>query len=311
MNIYEKKCVGFCLLSIFVLMASASSAHANRGSEEPVGAPNNETSETFLAEAVQENSEPRFTVMLDKLHSVADALTVKHPVHYYGFVSRRGQDVLLYAPVGDPVTNEWKTEYYENGEWVTQTLETKVFTNLTPEAEVIVRITPRNPLVASTLPYTVRFGSYPVLKSYELLDEPGVIRIPSGYTNPDWLATQVYKEAVFEARFTDTKGSSLEGGMAILDLSFGQQEPSIEHIAVSDANGYASQRIEFGRCYGGVQAQDFVHKQRGFNTWRSHYKVAGYTVHNFSLGPMTATPRIFFMGHICTQTVLRTVAPRG
>ncbi|WP_340643092.1 hypothetical protein, partial [Pseudomonas syringae] len=266
---------------------------------------------TFLAEAVQENPEPRFTVMLDKLHSVADALTVKHPVHYYGFVSRRGQDVLLYAPVGDPVTNEWKTEYYENGEWVTQTLETKVFTNLTPEAEVIVRITPRNPLVASTLPYTVRFGSYPVLKSYELLDEPGVIRIPSGYTNPDWLATQVYKEAVFEARFTDTKGSPLEGGMAILDLSFGQQEPSIEHIAVSDANGYASQRIEFGRCYGGVQAQDFVHKQRGFNTWRSHYKVAGYTVHNFSLGPMTATPRIFFMGHICTQTVLRTVAPRG
>ncbi len=236
MNIYEKKCVGFCLLSIFVLMASASSAHANRGSEEPVGAPNNETSETFLAEAVQENPEPRFTVMLDKLHSVADALTVKHPVHYYGFVSRRGQDVLLYAPVGDPVTNEWKTEYYENGEWVTQTLETKVFTNLTPEAEVIVRITPRNPLVASTLPYTVRFGSYPVLKSYELLDEPGVIRIPSGYTNPDWLATQVYKEAVFEARFTDTKGSPLEGGMAILDLSFGQQEPSIEHIAVSDAN---------------------------------------------------------------------------
>ncbi|MBF9247368.1 hypothetical protein I4I80_25495, partial [Pseudomonas syringae pv. tomato] len=94
--------------------------------------------------------------MLDKLHSVADTLTVKHPVHYYGFVSHRGQDVLLYAPVGDPVTNEWKTEYYENGEWVAQTLNTKIFKDLAPEAEVIVRITPRNPLLGSTLPYTVR-----------------------------------------------------------------------------------------------------------------------------------------------------------
>ncbi|AAZ36823.1 hypothetical protein PSPPH_3918 [Pseudomonas savastanoi pv. phaseolicola 1448A] len=89
-----------------------------------------------------------------------------------------------------------------------------------------------------------------------------MIRIPSGYTNPDWLATQIYKEAVFEARFTDTKGSPLEGGMAILDLSFGKAEPSIEHIAVSDATGFASQRIEFGRCYGGVEAQDFVHTHK-------------------------------------------------
>ncbi|RMQ35295.1 hypothetical protein ALP86_04725, partial [Pseudomonas amygdali pv. mori] len=92
MNIYGKKCAGFCLLSIFVVMASASGAYANTGSEEPAGAPNNKTNETVLAEAVQEVSEPRFTVMLDKLHSVADALTVKHPVHYYGFVSHRGQD---------------------------------------------------------------------------------------------------------------------------------------------------------------------------------------------------------------------------
>ncbi|WP_032703159.1 hypothetical protein [Pseudomonas syringae] len=249
--------------------------------------------------------------MLDKLHSVVDVLTDKHPVHYYGFVSHRGQDVLLYTPVGDPVTNEWKTEYYEKGEWVAQTLETKVFKDLAPGAEVIIRVTPRNSLVGGRLPYTFRLGSYPVLKNYELLDEPGVIRISSGYTNPGWLATQIYKEAIFEARFTDTKGAPLEGGMAILDLSFGKGEPSIEHVVTSNADGFVSQRIEFGRCYGGVEAQDFVHTQRGFNTWRSHYRVAGYTVHNFSLGPMTATPHIFYMGHICTQTVLRTVAPRG
>ncbi|KPX66411.1 hypothetical protein ALQ99_04826, partial [Pseudomonas syringae pv. lapsa] len=80
--------------------------------------------------------------------------------------------------------NEWKTEYYENGEWVAQTLEAKVFKDLALGAEVIIRVKPRNSLVGGRLPYTVRLGSYPVLKSYELLDEPGVIRIPSGYTNP-------------------------------------------------------------------------------------------------------------------------------
>jgi len=311
MNTYGRKCVGFCLLSIFVIMASASDAHANKGAEDPVGASSHETNEAVAAEAVQEISEPRFTVMLDKLHSVADVLTDKHPVHYYGFVSHRGQDVLLYTPVGDPVTNEWKTEYYENGEWVAQTLETKVFKDLAPGAEVIIRVTPRNSLVGGRLPYTVRFGSYPVLKSYELLDEPGVIRIPSGYTNPGWLATQIYKEALLEVRFSDTKGTPLEGGMAILDLSFGEKDASIRHILVSGADGFASERIEFGRCYGGTEAQDFVHTQRGFNTWRSNYRVARYFVSNFSLGLITATPHIFYMGHICTQTVVRTVAPRG
>ncbi|RML50054.1 hypothetical protein APX70_08237, partial [Pseudomonas syringae pv. maculicola] len=80
MNIYGKKCVGFCLLSIFVMMASTSGAHASTGTEGQVGAPSNETNEAVAAEAVQEVSEPRFTVMLDKLHSVADTLTVKHPV---------------------------------------------------------------------------------------------------------------------------------------------------------------------------------------------------------------------------------------
>lgn len=311
MSIYGKKCVGFCLLSIFVMMASTSGAHASTGTEGQVGAPSNEINDAVAVEVVQEVSEPRFTVMLDKLHWVVEKLTARHPVHYYGFVSHRGQDVLLYAPIGDPATNEWKTEYYENGEWVAQTLNTKIFKDLAPGAEVIIRITSRNSLVESGLPYTVSFGSYPILKSYELLDEPGVIRIPSGYTEPQWLATQIYKETVLEVRFSDTKDTPLEGGMAILDLSFGEKDTSIKRILVSGVDGFASERIEFGRCYGGTEAQDFVHAQRGFNTWRSNYKAARYFVSNFSLGPVTATPHIFYMGHICTQTVLRTVAPRG
>ncbi|KTB64535.1 hypothetical protein AO067_16230 [Pseudomonas viridiflava ICMP 13104] len=249
--------------------------------------------------------------MTDKLHSIVDVLTSKYPVHYYGFVSHRGQDVLLYSPVGDPVTNPWKTEYYENGEWVAQTLETKVFTKLDAGAEVIVRVMPRKSLVANELPYTVRLGSYPVMESYDLLDEPGVLRIPGGHTKPEWLATQIYKEAVFEAKFADTKNTPLEGGIASLVMSFGENEPTITHHSISDASGVASRLIEFGRCDGGVEALDFVDKQMGFNTWRSLYNVAGYFVQNSSLGPLKTTPRIVFMGHICKQTVLRTVAPRG
>ncbi|MCF5586332.1 hypothetical protein GIV65_26420, partial [Pseudomonas syringae] len=94
--------------------------------------------------------------MTDKLHSIVDVLTSKYPVHYYGFASRRGQDVLLYSPVGYPCTYPWKTEYYENGEWVAQTLETKVFTKLDAGAEVIGRVMPRKTLVANELLYTVR-----------------------------------------------------------------------------------------------------------------------------------------------------------
>ncbi|WP_235181201.1 hypothetical protein [Pseudomonas syringae] len=314
MNIFGKTCVITYFFSILLTMALASGSYANTDSEIAVGVENNEADD--IKEAVQagpgqEVSEPRFTILTDKLHSIVDVLTSKYPVHYYGFVSHRGQDVLLYSPVGDPVTNPWKTEYYENGEWVAQTLETKVFTKLDPGAEVIIRVMPRNSWVESNLPYTVRLGSYPVLKSYELLDEPGVLRIPSGHTEPQWLATQIYKETVLEVKFIDTKDSPLEGGMAIFGMSFGKNDVQVKRILISGSDGFASERIALGRCYGGVEALDFVDKQMGFNTWRSYYKTALYFVQNLSLGPVTATPHVFYLGHICTQTVLRTVAPRG
>jgi len=255
--------------------------------------------------------EPKFTVLPDKLNSGMDSLTHTSPVHYYGFVSERGQDVLLHSPSGDPASKAWSVEYYENNEWVVQHTATKVFSNLSLGASVIVRITARHQVIPNELAYSLVLGSYPVLKSFDLFDEPGVIRIPSGYTEPNWLATQVYKDAVLEVRFTDTKSAALEGGVAGFWLRFGQGELNIEDVFASDANGLISQRIELGRCYGGKQAKDFVHKQMGFNTWRSHYKVGGYVVTDYYLNPVPAISDWLFLGHICDQTVLKTVAPNN
>jgi hypothetical protein len=124
------------------------------------------------------------------------------------------------------------------------------------------------------------------------------------------LATQAYKEVLLEVKFTDTEGAPLEGGLAYFRLSFGEQAP-FQLDLVSDGNGSASQRIDLGRCYGGNQAQDFVHKQRGFNTWRSYYQVGGYFVSNRSSGKNSTTPHLFHLGHICEQKLVQTVRPRN
>ncbi|WP_122208318.1 hypothetical protein [Pseudomonas viridiflava] len=256
-------------------------------------------------------AEPTFTVLPDKLNSGVGSLTRQAPVHYYGFVSQRGQDVLLHSPGGDPVGKAWSVEYYEQGKWIAQQTATKVFSNLSPGADVIIRISAKDPDSVNELGYAIVLGSYPVLKSYDLFDEPGVIRIPSGYTEPNWLATQVYKEAVLEVRFTDTKGAALEGGVAGFGLTFGEGEKSMRGHLMSDANGIASQLIELGRCHGGFEARDFVDKQMGFNTWRSHYKVADYFVKNLYIDPTPKAFKLLQLGHICDQTVLKTVAPRN
>nr|WP_241000194.1 hypothetical protein [Pseudomonas viridiflava] len=255
--------------------------------------------------------EPKFIVLPDKLNSGMDSLTNTSPVHYYGFVSERGQDVLLHSPGGDPASKAWRVEYYENKEWVVQRTATKVFSNLSPGASVIVRITAGHQVIPNEIAYSLVLGSYPVLKSFDLFDEPGVIRIPSGYTEPNWLATQVYREALLEVRFTDTKGVALEGGVANFGLTFGPDEKNMKGAFISDANGVISKRIEFGRCHGGQQAKDFVHRQMGFNTWRSYYQVARYFVTNSYLSPSPEMSDWFYLGHICDQTVLKTVAPKN
>ncbi|WP_122663715.1 hypothetical protein [Pseudomonas viridiflava] len=309
MNKLKKKNIKRWLIPAFISASLTYGAHANT---EQTDAISTSTRETTVAEPAvdQQLSEPKFSVLEDKLHSLNDALTSRYPVHYYGFVSQRGQDVILMFPGSNPTTQAWKVEYYENGNWVAHNLPSKVFSNLEPGAELIIRVTPGNQQHGASIPYSLSFGSYPVLKKYDLHDEPGVIRIPSGYSEPGWLATQLYKEALLEVKFTDTKDAPLEGGEAVFVLKF-EAEEAIMLRLFSNADGAASGQIKLGRCYGGAQAQDFVDKQRGFNTWRSFYKAGGYFVHNQSLGNTTATPHWFNLGHICTQTVVRTIPPRN
>lgn len=307
----RKKYTCIWLLSAVFSTTLGAGVNANPAMIDPAVVADADGAEKMIPNEETVVAEPRFTVLPDKLNSGMDSLTNTSPVHYYGFVSKRGQDVLLHSPSGDPASKAWSVEYYENNKWVVQNTATKVFSNLSPGASVIVRIAAKHQVIPNGLAYSLVLGSYPVLKSFDLFDEPGVIRMPSGYTEPNWLATQIYKYALLEVRFTDTKGAALEGGVAGFWLRFGKGELNIEDVFASDANGIISQRIELGRCYGGKQAKDFVHKQMGFNTWRSHYKVAGYVVTDYYLNPAPKMSSWLFLGHICDQTVLKTVAPNN
>lgn len=311
MKIIYKKHVRLWLLPVLFSAALSAGINANPALMSQDEASVVESAEENKPDTEQVVPQPKFTVLPDKLNSGLDSLTSQSPVHYYGFVSQRGQDVLLHSPNGDPANKAWRVEYYEKGEWVVQNTATKVFTKLSPGDNVIVRITAKNPEILNELTYAVVLGSYPVLKGYDLFDEPGVIRIPSGYTEPNWLATQVYKEATLEVRFTDTKGVTLEGGVALFGLTFCEGEKSMKGVFVSGANGIVSTRLELGRCYGGVEAKDFVDKQMGFNTWRSYYKVADYFVTNFYVSPLPKASDFLRLGHICDQQVMRTVAPNN
>lgn len=256
-------------------------------------------------------AQPKFIVAEDGVHLVRNALSDKNPIHYYGFVALRGQDVLLGLPRGEPEGEAWKVEYIVDGEWHPLNFRNKIFKDLKPGTDVIIRVSSKTGLISDAMPYVITFGSYPVMKKYDLLDEPGVLRIPSGYTEPGWLATQIYKEAELKVEFTDTKGAPLKGGIAVFELSFGKNERKETRTLVSGADGSATERINLGACYGGAEAMEFTDKDRGFNTWNSWYKVGRYYFGNFMLGTAAPRPHVYYLGHICTQKVQRTVAPRG
>lgn len=258
------------------------------------------------------DSQPRFTVLPDKVSSIADRLSKENPVHYYGFVALRGQDILLSAP-GDamPYKKPWKIEYRENDEWKQLTSEEVVFSGLQPGHEMIVRV---SPAVTGETPdgsYNLAFGSLPVLK-YDLHDEAGVIRIAGGRTVPAWLATQAYKQALLDVRFTDSKNAPLAGAVVNFSLGYHKQmRPAINFSLISDEKGQASKMVELGRCTGGYEAENFVHKQQGFNTWKSHYLVGGYSVSNALRSSKAKQPHVFFLGHICSQKLVKSVRPNN
>lgn len=307
MKNFTMKILFFFALATMGMVATGQEINDN---SEPISAQLGSDSSLALS-GVQQGPQPQFVVADDGFHLISDHLNAQRPHHYYGFVALRGQDVLLGLPNGEPEQEAWKVEYNIEGDWEALNFRSKVFKGLAPGSNVIVRVTPRVTKAVNDIPYAITFGSYPVMKRYDLLDEPGVLRIPSGYTVPSWLATQIYKETVLEVEFKDTKGAPLKGGIAFLELSYGKGEKSIKRVLVSDAQGRASERIDLGRCYGGDEAQEFVDKQMGFNTWKGRYRVARYHIRNISLGSLEAKPHIYYLGHICRQRVQKTVAPRG
>lgn len=311
MNTFKKTSIQSAILLAVVTAGLTCGASASTDTQQTAALSPNGDAVTPQAAASQEFAEPKFIVLEDKLHSINDSLTSRHPVHYYGFVAKRGQNIILGLHGDNPVKNAWKVEYYQDGEWHTQNMKTKVFSGLKTEAEVIIRVMPRHPEKGTNIAYSLNFGSYPVLKKYDLHDEPGVIRIPGGYTEPGWLATQVYKEALLEVKFEDTKGAPLEGGVILFALKYREENTAVKLLLTSDASGFASRKIELGRCYDGTEAQDFVDKNKGFNTWRSYYKVANYAIMNLALSPHTVTPNTFYLGHICTQRLVQTIRPRN
>jgi hypothetical protein len=306
MNIFHTAPFKRWFLPALVAACMMPAAYADTAQQPSTAAVISEATESV---SPAENAGPRFSVLEDRLYQLSDSLTGAQASHYYGFVAQRGQDVLLNVFKGDAPTSSWKVEYYENGDWVAQTLSTKVFSNLAPGAEIIIRVTPRTPNNAYPVNYALAFGSYPVLQKYDLHDEPGVIRIPVGHTVPDWLATQIYKEALLEVKFTDTKGAPLAGALAVFLLRFNEDDLTIGRNLISGPDGAASQLIDIGRCDGGYEALEFEHVQRGFNTWKTHYKVGGYYVMNALSGDDKL--RQFYLGHICSQKVQKTIPFRN
>lgn len=107
------------MIAVIILSGFLCSAHTNCAFAEslvPESAAQISSGQTNNTESV--DSQPRFTVLPDKVSSIADRLSKENPVHYYGFVALRGQDILLSTP-GDamPYKKPWKIEYRENDEW--------------------------------------------------------------------------------------------------------------------------------------------------------------------------------------------------
>ncbi|BAP41221.1 putative uncharacterized protein [Pseudomonas sp. StFLB209] len=309
MNYLKKEMIAVIMLSGFICSAHTTCAVAEGLAPEPLA----QTATGQIDNGgTGESSQPRFTVLPDKISSISDHLSKQNPVHYYGFVALRGQDILLSTPGNAmPYKNPWKIEYRENDEWKQLTSEEVVFSGLQPGHEMIVRVSPAVPGEVPAGSYNLAFGSLPVLK-YDLHDEAGVIRISGGRTVPAWLATQAYKQALLDVRFTDSKNVPLAGGVAAFSLGYKEHvRPEIRFSLISDEKGQASKMVELGRCTGGYEAESFVHKQQGFNTWKSHYLVAGYSASNALRSSKAEQPHVFFLGHICSQKLVKSVRPNN
>jgi len=243
----------------------------------------------------------------DQLHSKTAILETENTIHFYSFVAVRGQKVMLANPINNDVPVHWEVEYFENDEWKKLIGNLKVFQGLEPGAEVNVRISHKKDQPHSMLPYTLVFGSSPVLKEYRLSDQYRMKRIPSGFTQPSFLPVQGSIAAELEASFTDSVGVPLKGaiGRFVLDLKESRIRPVVEWV-VSDAEGRVSKTVSFERCYGGRESGE-INYFYGPGTWRSYYYVGTYHFANAYLDPSAqiSVPLGQVFGHVCGHRKVR------
>ncbi|MBC3949971.1 hypothetical protein [Pseudomonas folii] len=248
-----------------------------------------------------EMEEPVFNVLTDKVHTLGTRLNSAVSEHYYGFTAVRGQDVILDLKSQQHI----KVERHVGGAWELVTVKgMSVLKNLKPGEEIIIRVTHNQAVAFNGGQYSLVFGSYPVLKDFNLKGEENVLRIPYGYSIPEWLPGQAHKEATLEVQFTDTAGAPLEGGTVGFVLGFnGNYKPLISFVLSSDQDGRALKLVELGRCEGGNEARDFVNYSKGYNnTWRTHYRIGQYVVVNELAGRDQSATYAF--GHICNQRLI-------
>lgn len=212
--------------------------------------------------ALQVMEEPVLKELSDEFHYLSLKLSSKESAHYYGFTAQRGQKVVLATPAVDPDTVPWKLEYHENGAWKEKRgTFPQIFSNLGPGDFVIVRVTHREDKAYSANPYTVVFGSLPVMKDANVHTSDDVKRVPVADTSRV-LGVQTYSDLQFRAKFTDSTGHPLKGAGAMIHLfsKAGSTSPDLKKYVASD---WKEALWIDGSKKGAVEAAPFFSVMRG------------------------------------------------
>jgi hypothetical protein len=250
----------------------------------------------------QAGEAPTIIELSDKVHQLAKTLESDAAVHVFNFTSVRGQDVLLGTPDRETFNKLWKVQYQiGTGEWKVKTNTNPLaFKNLKPGVVITARVSAVEGAKFDSAPYTLVFGSYP-LRTFDLASQEGFVRIPNGYSEPSYLATQAQKSALLKASFRDTTGAPLEGGVLKLHLRLSDSKELPAEL-VSGIDGNASKLLEFDSCEGGFPAKNFRQRQgKVTNIWATRYKVGGYIGSNVLLEDLADKPNFYTFGHICRR----------
>lgn len=248
---------------------------------------------------------PVETVLGDRVHLLSNALESVTAVHQYSFTSVRGQNVLLASPNVRSYGKQWRLEYrIDGGEWKAKRWNgPEKMERLTPGAAVDVRVMAAEGVQFEKAQYEIAFGSYPHMR-YDFHHEKGFMPIPYGLTDPAFLATQAFTEAMLEVSFTDSTRHPLEGG--VVDFTFNPNDDIVPKTTsyTSDSSGKVLERITFSGCEGGKYAESFIHVNNGRNTWATRYRAGHYKALNVLPGAHADKPHEYNFGHICKRWLI-------